>query len=253
MIHEELHSQVEYIVAHGIASRVEGRKVLIGSYHFVFEDEGCRIPEGKEEVFASLPKEYSHLYLSIEGQLAAVICVEDPLREEASEVVARLKALGLERLVMMTGDSQHTAKAVAAKVGLSQYRAEVLPQDKAAFVEEAKAQGGKIIMVGDGINDSPALSAAEVGIAISDGAQLAREIADIIISQDSLEGLVSLRLLSQALMRRIQSNYRYIVGGNLLLLALGLAGWITPTVAALLHNGSTLAIGLRSMGKLQSD
>ncbi len=249
LVHEEMHSKVEYIVAHGIATTIGDERAIIGSAHFVFEDEHCRIPEGKEEQFDLLPKEYSHLYLAINGELAAVICIEDPLREEAAGVVASLKKLGL-KVVMMTGDSERTAKAIAERVGIDEYFAEVLPEDKAHFVEQEKALGRKVIMIGDGINDSPALSAADAGIAISDGAELAREIADITIGKDDLNQLVILRQLSVALMKRIRKNYRSIVGFNSLLIALGVAGIIQPTTSALLHNTSTLLIGMSGMTNL---
>ena len=248
--HEEMHSTVQYVVAHGIASTIKEKRVVIGSYHFVFEDENCVIPAGKEELFASLPKEYSHLYLAIEGQLVAVICVEDPLREEAADVIRALKETGISNIVMMTGDSKHTAEAIAKRVGVDQYYAEVLPEDKARFVEEEKQKGKTVIMVGDGINDSPALSAADVGIAISDGAEIAREIADITIQADDLEQLVTLKLLSNALMKRIKRNYRSIVGFNAGLIGLGVAGVMQPTTTAMLHNTSTLAISLKNMGNL---
>ena len=248
--HEEVHSEVEYIVAHGISSMIDGQKVVIGSHHFVFEDEKCTIPEGKQELFDSLPEEYSHLYLAIENQLAGVICIEDPLREEAKTVVAELKKTGFGKIVMMTGDSDRTASAIAKRVGVDEYYSEVLPEDKAAFVEKEKAAGRKVIMIGDGINDSPALSAADVGIAISNGAEIAREIADITVGADDLGQIVTLRRLSNRLMKRIQSNYRFIVGFNSGLIVLGVTGVIQPTTSALLHNTSTLAIGLKSMKNL---
>ena len=247
LTHEEMHSKVEYIVAHGISTTVNGRKAIIGSHHFVFEDEKCAIPTGKEEIFKNLPEEYSHLYLGIEGELAAVICIEDPLRPEAPEVITALRQAGFTQIVMMTGDSDHTAKAIAAKVGVDKYYSEVLPEDKAKFVEEAKAQGRKVLMVGDGINDSPALSAADVGIAISDGAELAREIADITIGADDLSVMVTLKEISNGLMEKIHRNYRRIVGINGSLIALGVTGVIQPTMSALLHNTSTLLIGMDSM------
>ena len=250
--HDEMHSKVEYIVAHGIASTINEKRVVIGSAHFVFEDEHCTIPEGKQELFDSLPKEYSHLYLAIEGKLSAVICIEDPLREVASAVVASLKKAGLSKVVMMTGDSERTAAAIAKRVGVDEYYAEVLPEDKANFVEKEKAAGRKVIMIGDGINDSPALSAADVGIAISDGAEIAREIADITVGSDDLYQIVTLKLLSDSLMKRIHSNYRKIVVFNSLLIVLGVAGVIQPTTSALLHNSSTLLIGLESMQNLLS-
>ena len=247
LTHEEMHSKVEYIVAHGISTMVDGRKAIIGSHHFVFEDEKCTIPVGKEELFRNLPEEYSHLYLGIEGKLAAVICIEDPLRPEAPEVVKALRKAGFTQIVMMTGDSDRTAKAIATRVGVDKYYSEVLPEDKAKFVEEAKAQGRKVLMVGDGINDSPALSAADVGIAISDGAELAREIADITIGADDLSVLVTLKEISNGLMDKIHKNYRRIVGINGSLIALGVTGVIQPTMSALLHNTSTLLIGMDSM------
>ena len=247
LTHEEMHSKVEYIVAHGISTTVNGRKAIIGSHHFVFEDEKCAIPTGKEEIFKNLPEEYSHLYLGIEGELAAVICIEDPLRPEAPEVIKALRKAGFTQIVMMTGDSDRTAKAIAAKVGVDKYYSEVLPEDKAKFVEEAKAQGRKVLMVGDGINDSPALSAADVGIAISDGAELAREIADITIGADDLSVMVTLKEISNGLMDKIHKNYRRIVVINGSLIALGVTGVIQPTMSALLHNTSTLLIGMDSM------
>ena len=247
LTHEEMHSKVEYIVAHGISTTVDGRKAIIGSYHFVFEDEKCTIPVGKEELFRNLPEEYSHLYLGIEGKLAAVICIEDPLRPEAPEVIKALRKAGFTQIVMMTGDSDRTAKAIAARVGVDKYYSEVLPEDKAKFVEEARAQGRKVLMVGDGINDSPALSAADVGIAISDGAELAREIADITIGADDLSVMVTLKEISNGLMDKIHKNYRRIVGINGSLIALGVTGVIQPTMSALLHNTSTLLIGMDSM------
>ena len=253
LVHEELHSEVEYIVAHGISSMIENKKVVIGSYHFVFEDEQCTIPEGKEELFEKLPEECSHLYMAIEGKLAGVICIEDPLREEAKDVIKALKAAGIKKVVMMTGDSDRTAKVIAAKVGVDEYHAEVLPEDKAAFVEKEKAEGRKVIMIGDGINDSPALSASNVGIAISDGAQIAREIADVTIEGDHLHGLVTLKHISNHLMRRIHNNYRFIVGFNAGLIGAGVLGFIQPTTSAVLHNTSTLCIGLRSMKNLVSE
>ena len=248
--HEEMHSKVEYIVAHGISTQIEGKKAVIGSYHFVFEDEKVVIPEGMEEKFENLPEEYSHLYMAIEGKLAAVICIEDPLREEAVEVIRELRKAGLSKIVMMTGDSERTAKAIAKRVGVDEYYAEVLPEDKAEFCEREKAAGRKVIMIGDGINDSPALSAANVGIAISDGAEIAREIADVTIGADNLYEIVTLKVLSNALMKRIHKNYRTIVGFNTGLIVLGVAGVLQPTVSALLHNTSTLVITLKSMQNL---
>ena len=245
--HEEMHSKVEYIVAHGISTTIEGKKAVIGSYHFVFEDENSVIPKGMEEKFSRLPAEYSHLYLAIEGVLAAVICIEDPLRPEAAEIV---RQAGLKKIVMMTGDSERTAKAIAKKVGVDEYYAEVLPEDKANFVEKEKAEGRKVIMIGDGINDSPALSAADVGIAISEGAEIAREIADITVAADDLAEILVLRMLSNRLMKRIHRNYRFIVTFNAGLILLGVGGILQPTTSALLHNTSTLYIGLKSMGNL---
>ncbi|MGN0203644.1 MAG: heavy metal translocating P-type ATPase [Coprococcus sp.] len=247
LVHEELHSKVEYIVAHGISSKLDDRKVVIGSYHFVFEDENCQVPEGMEECFAGLPPEYSHLYMAIEHELAAVICIEDPLREEAASVVQALKMAGIHKVVMMTGDSERTAKAIAARVGVDEYYSEVLPEDKAGFIEKEKAAGRKVIMIGDGINDSPALSAADIGIAISDGAELAREIADVTIGAEDLNEIVILKSISDGLMKRIHGNYRFIVGFNTGLIVLGVGGIIQPTTSALLHNTSTLVIGLKSM------
>ena len=248
--HEEMHSKVEYIVAHGISTTIEGKKAVIGSYHFVFEDENSVIPKGMEEKFSRLPAEYSHLYLAIEGVLAAVICIEDPLRPEAAKIVRQLKKAGLKKIVMMTGDSERTAKAIAKKVGVDEYYAEVLPEDKANFVEKEKAEGRKVIMIGDGINDSPALSAADVGIAISEGAEIAREIADITVAADDLAEILVLRMLSNRLMKRIHRNYRFIVTFNAGLILLGVGGILQPTTSALLHNTSTLYIGLKSMGNL---
>ena len=248
--HEERHSQVEYVVAHGISSTIDGQKVVIGSYHFVFQDEHCVVPAGEEERFEALPDEYSHLYLAVAGQLAAVICIEDPLRREARDVVARLHALGLSKVVMMTGDSERTARAVAASVGVDEYYSEVLPEDKAAFVKKEHEAGRKVIMIGDGVNDSPALSEADAGVAVSAGAAIAREVADITISADDLYALVTLRELSQALMGRIHRNYRFIMSFNLFLIAMGVAGVLAPATTALLHNASTIAIALDSMTNL---
>lgn len=248
--HEEMHSKVQYIVAHGISSTINDRRVVIGSYHFVLEDEQCRIPDGMQERFDNLPTACSHLYLAIDGMLAAVICIEDPLREEASAVVNSLRKVGITNVVMMTGDSERTAKVIAKKVGVDQYYSEVLPEDKARFVEQEKAAGHKVIMIGDGINDSPALSAADVGIAISDGAEIAREIADVTIGADNLYEIVTLKALSNALVKRIHKNYRVIVGFNTSLILLGVGGILQPTTSALLHNTSTLVIGLKSMRPL---
>lgn len=248
--HEEMHSKVEYIVAHGISSFMEEKRVVIGSYHFVFEDEQCVIPEGKEVIFNNLPEECSCLYMAIDQQLAAVICIEDPVREEAADVIRDLRDNGIQKIVMMTGDSERTAAAIAHKVGVDEYYSEVLPEDKANFVEQEKALGHKVIMIGDGINDSPALSAADAGVAISDGAAIAREIADITIAADNLHEIVTLKKISNRLMQRIHRNYRFIVGFNAGLIALGVGGIIQPTTSSLLHNTSTLYIGLKSMENL---
>ena len=250
LVHDEMHSQVEYIVAHGISTTINEKKAIIGSYHFVFEDENCIIPEGKKELFNNLPLECTHLYLAIEGVLAAVICIEDPLREEAEAVISSLKKVGIKKVVMMTGDSERTAKVIAQKVGVDEYYSEVLPEDKAGFIEREKAAGRKVVMIGDGINDSPALSAANVGIAISDGAEIAREIADITVGSDDLYQIVTLKLLSDSLMKRIRGNYRFIVSFNLGLILCGVAGILQPTTSALLHNTSTLLISLKSMQNL---
>ena len=248
--HEEYHSKVEYLVAHGIASTVDEERVLIGSAHFVFEDERCVIPEGEQERFDALPPEYSHLYLAVGGQLAAVICISDPLREEAKEVLSTLRALGVTNTVMLTGDSYRTAAAIAAQVGVDDFRAGVLPADKAEYVARLRREGHTVLMVGDGINDSPALSEADAGIAISDGAAIAREIADITIAADSLWELVELRRIAMALMARIHSNHRFVIGFNGTLIALGVAGVLPPATSATLHNLSTLGVSLRSMGRL---
>ncbi|RHR07460.1 heavy metal translocating P-type ATPase [Pseudoflavonifractor sp. AF19-9AC] len=248
--HEEYHSKVEYLVAHGIASTVDEERVLIGSAHFVFEDEGCIIPEGEQERFDALPPEYSHLYLAVGRQLAAVICISDPLREEAKEVLSALRALGIASTVMLTGDSYRTAAAIAAQVGVDDFRAGVLPADKAEYVARLRREGHTVLMVGDGINDSPALSEADAGIAISDGAAIAREIADITIAADSLWELVELRRIAMALMARIHSNYRFVIGFNGALIALGVAGVLPPATSATLHNLSTLGVSLRSMSRL---
>ncbi|MBC8585578.1 heavy metal translocating P-type ATPase [Youxingia wuxianensis] len=248
--HEEYHSKVEYLVAHGIASTVDEERVLIGSAHFVFEDERCVIPEGEQERFDALPPEYSHLYLAVGGQLAAVICISDPLREEAKEVLSTLRALGVTNTVMLTGDSYRTAAAIAAQVGVDDFRAGVLPADKAEYVARLRRKGHTVLMVGDGINDSPALSEADAGIAISDGAAIAREIADITIAADSLWEIVELRRIAMALMARIHSNYRFVIGFNGALIALGVAGVLPPATSATLHNLSTLGVSLRSMSRL---
>ena len=251
--HEEYHSQVQYVVAHGISSMVEGKKVLIGSAHFVFEDEGCTIPEDEREKFDSLPAQYSHLYLCIAGELAAVICIFDPLRAEAKDAIRALHACGISKVVMMTGDNRRTAASVAEEVGVDEFYAEVLPEDKAAFIRREKAAGRTVIMIGDGVNDSPALSEADAGVAISTGAAIAREIADITIASEDLFELVTLRRISEALMGRIHRNYRFIVGFNLGLIVFGVAGLLPPTTSALLHNASTLAISLKSMTNLLPD
>lgn len=248
--HEEMHSKVNYIVAHGISSSINDHKVIIGSYHFVFEDEGCHIPEDQMDKFENLPTEYSHLYMAIDNKLAAVICIEDPLRPEAAAAIRALKAAGIKHVVMMTGDSERTAAAIAKRVGVDEYYSEVLPEDKANYIERQKAKGSKVIMVGDGINDSPALSAADAGVAVSDGAEIAREIADITVASDDLYQLVILKSLSNRLMKRIQRNYRTIVGFNTGLIGLGVAGILQPTTSALFHNTSTLLISLNNMKPL---
>lgn len=249
--HDEMHSKVEYVVAHGISSRLEGHeKAVIGSYHFVFEDEGCVIPENETEKFRRLPTEYSHLFMAIDGRLKAAICIFDPLREEAAEVVDALHKLGLNKVCMMTGDNEHTASAIARKLDLDEYHAEVLPRDKAEFIQREHEKGRRVIMIGDGVNDTPALSEADAGFAVSDGAAIAREIADITISSDSLWQLVTLRKISRALMKRINENYRFIIGFNASLIAFGVLGILSPATSALLHNGSTLVTGIRSMSNL---
>lgn len=248
--HEEYHSKVEYVVAHGISSTVENRKVVIGSYHFVFEDENCRIPDGDEQKFADISDEYSHLYLAVSGVLTAVICISDPLRKEAKDAIKALHALGVKNVVMMTGDNEKTAAAVAREVGVDEYHAEVLPEDKAKFIREEKTAGRTVIMIGDGVNDTPALSEADVGIAINTGAAIAKEIADITISSEDLFEIVKLRELASALTKRIDKNYRFIVGFNFMLIVLGVAGFIQPTTSAMLHNMSTLGISLKSMTNL---
>ena len=250
LYHEEKHSKVEYIVAHGISTMIDGERTVIGSYHFVFEDEKCVITEEQRQKFEELPAEYSHLYLAIENQLAAVICIADPLRKEAEAVVNSLKKAGISKVVMMTGDSERTASAIADRIGADEYYSEVLPEDKAKFVEKEKTQGRKVIMIGDGINDSPALSAADVGIAISDGAEIAREIADITIGADDLFGIMTLKAISDGLMKRIGRNYRFIVGFNAGLIVLGIGGILQPAASAFLHNTSTLAVSLKSMQNL---
>ena len=245
--HQEMHTKVEYIVAHGIASSIGGKKVVIGSYHFVFEDEACRIRPEYQDKFRKLPAEYSHLYLAVDHILEGVICIEDPVREEAADVIRVLREEGFKKIVMMTGDSERTASAIAAGLGVDEYYSEVLPEEKAAFVQKEKEKGRRVVMVGDGINDSPALSASDVGIAISDGAEIAREIADITVAADDLRQLVVLRRLSKNMMRRIGRNYKAILGINGTLIVCGVAGVIQPTTSAFLHNASTLALSLRSM------
>jgi len=248
--HKEMHSKVHYVVAHGIASEIDGKKTVIGSYHFVFEDEKCKLLKKDEKKLEALPDEYSRLYLAIDGKLCAVICIFDPIREEAPEIVKGLRALGISKICMMTGDSEKTAAAVAAQLELDEYHAEVLPGTKAEFVRKEHEAGRKVIMIGDGVNDTPALSEADVGIAISDGAAIAREVADVTLSAENLRELVFLRALSMALMRRIHSNYNFIIGFNALLIALGVGGMLPPATGALLHNGSTLVTGLKSMTNL---
>ena len=248
--HEEMHSEVEYIVAHGIASRVGGERVVIGSYHFVFEDEHCIVPADEQEKFDQMPAEYSHLYMAASGQLVGVICIADPLRPEAASVLRQLHKLGIRNTVMMTGDSYRTAEAIARQVGVDQFFAEVLPEDKANFVQKAKAEGHTVVMIGDGINDSPALSAADIGIAINSGAAIAREIADVTIKADSLEELVTLKTIANALQHRVSSNYRFVLSFNSALIALGALGILQPAASAMLHNLSTIGISLRSMTNL---
>ena len=250
LTHEEMHSKVEYIVAHGISSTINDKKIIIGSHHFVFEDEGAVVPEDKKEQFEQLPEQYSHLYMAMDGKLVAVICIEDPLRVETAEVIRELKHLGIHKVVMMTGDSDRIAANIAQKAGVDAYYSEVLPEDKANFVEQEKKAGHKVIMVGDGINDSPALSAADVGIAISDGAEIAREIADVTIAADDLREIITLKKISNALMKRIDRNYKVIVGFNTALILFGVGGVLQPTMSALLHNTSTILISLKSMENL---
>ena len=250
LVHEELHTKVEYIVAHGISSTINDKKIIIGSHHFVFEDEGAVVPEDKKEQFEQLPEQYSHLYMAMDGKLVAVICIEDPLRVETAEVIRELKHLGIHKVVMMTGDSDRIAANIAQKAGVDAYYSEVLPEDKANFVEQEKKAGHKVIMVGDGINDSPALSAADVGIAISEGAEIAREIADVTIAADDLRGIITLKKISNALMKRIDRNYKVIVGFNTALILFGVGGVLQPTMSALLHNTSTILISLKSMENL---
>jgi len=253
LTHEEMHSKVEYIVAHGIATTIKDKRTVIGSRHFVMEDEKCVIPRGREEQFENLPAQYSHLYLAIEGTLAAVICIEDPIREEAPEVIDKLRKAGIEKVVMMTGDGERAASAIAEKLGLDEYYSEVLPEDKAKYIRIEKDKGRKVVMIGDGINDSLALSTADIGIAISDGAEIAREVADVTIAAEDLNEIVVLKLLSNALMKRIKGNYRSIVGFNAGLIGLGIMGVIPPATSALLHNSSTLLFTLKSMGNLLTE
>ena len=248
--HEEQHSKVEYIVAHGISSLVGDEKVVIGSYHFVFEDENCTVPQDEQDKFNTIPNEYSQLYMAINRTLVAVICIEDPIKDNVKQTLDDLRANGIDKIVMMTGDSERTAKAVAEKLGIDEYHAEVMPEDKAMFIEKMQTDGNSVIMVGDGINDSPALSKADVGIAISSGAAIAREIADITVSSDDLNSLVTLKEISNLLMARIRSNYRSIMSFNSALIVLGVLGVIPPTTSAFLHNASTLAFTLKSMTKL---
>ena len=250
LVHEELHTKVEYIVAHGISSTINDKKIIIGSHHFVFEDEGAVVPEDKKEQFEQLPEQYSHLYMSMDGKLVSVICIEDPLRVETAEVIRELKHLGIHKVVIMTGDSDRIAANIAQKAGVDAYYSEVLPEDKANFVEQEKKAGHKVIMVGDGINDSPALSAADVGIAISEGAEIAREIADVTIAADDLREIITLKKISNALMKRIDRNYKVIVGFNTALILFGVGGVLQPTMSALLHNTSTILISLKSMENL---
>ena len=250
LVHEELHTKVEYIVAHGISSTINDKKIIIGSHHFVFEDKGAVVPEDKKEQFEQLPEQYSHLYMAMDGKLVAVICIEDPLRVETAEVIHELKHLGIHKVVMMTGDSDRIAANIAQKAGVDAYYSEVLPEDKANFVEQEKKAGHKVIMVGDGINDSPALSAADVGIAISEGAEIAREIADVTIAADDLREIITLKKISNALMKRIDRNYKVIVGFNTALILFGVGGVLQPTMSALLHNTSTILISLKSMENL---
>lgn len=250
LVHEEMHTKVEYVVAHGISTTVDGKKTIIGSRHFVFEDEKCQVPEGKEELFHGLPAHHSHLFLAVENMLVGVICIEDPIRGEAADVIRKLREVGFWKVVIMTGDSERTANCVARTLGVREYYSEVLPEDKANYILEQKALGRKVVMIGDGINDSPALSAADVGIAISDGAEIAREIADITIGSEDLYQIVTLKKLSDALVKRIRKNYREIVGINGALIGLGVAGMIAPTTSAMIHNTSTLAIGVESMTNL---
>lgn len=250
LVHEELHTKVEYIVAHGISSTINDKKIIIGSHHFVFEDEGAVVPEDKKEQFEQLPEQYSHLYMAMDGKLVAVICIEDPLRVKTAEVIRELKHLGIHKVVMMTGDSDRIAANIAQKAGVDAYYSEVLPEDKANFVEQEKKAGHKVIMVGDGINDSPALSAADVGIAISEGAEIAREIADVTIAADDLREIITLKKISNALMKRIDRNYKVIVGFNTALILFGVGGVLQPTMSALLHNTSTILISLKSMENL---
>ena len=250
LTHDEMHSKVEYIVAHGIASMVDGKRIVIGSGHFIFDDEHCVIPEGEEALYENRPEEYSHIYMALDGKLVAIICIQDPLRPEAPQVLKNLRKAGFRNLVMMTGDSERTAAAVAAKIGVDKFYAEVLPEDKARFIKEAKKSGHRVVMVGDGINDSPALSEADAGVAIAEGADIAREIADITISAHDLQQLVVLKEISTLLMKRVQFNYDFVISFNAGLIGLGVMGILPPATTALLHNGSTIAISLHSMTDL---
>ncbi len=250
LTHDEMHSKVEYIVAHGIASMVDGKRIVIGSGHFIFDDEHCVIPEGEEALYENRPEEYSHIYMALDGKLVAIICIQDPLRPEAPQMLKNLRKAGFRNLVMMTGDSERTAAAVAAKIGVDKFYAEVLPEDKARFIKEAKKSGHRVVMVGDGINDSPALSEADAGVAIAEGADIAREIADITISAHDLQQLVVLKEISTLLMKRVQFNYDFVISFNAGLIGLGVMGILPPATTALLHNGSTIAISLHSMTDL---
>ncbi|MGX8126791.1 heavy metal translocating P-type ATPase [Clostridioides difficile] len=251
--HKEMHTEVEYIIAHGISTKVDNKKVIIGSKHFVFEDEKCTIPDGEDDKYNNLSDEYSHLFMSISGKLSAVICINDPLREEAKYVISNLKEYGIKKIVMMTGDSEKTAKSIASKIGVDEYYSEVLPEDKANFVKNEKLNGRKVIMIGDGINDSPAISESDVGIAMSEGAEIAREISDITISADNLNNLIVLKQISDKLMKRIDLSSKFIIGFNLGLILLGVGGFVRPSTSAFLHNASTVGISLKSMTNLLED
>lgn len=251
--HKEMHTEVEYIIAHGISTKVDNKKVIIGSKHFVFEDEKCTIPDGEDDKYNNLSDEYSHLFMAISGKLSAVICINDPLREEAKYVISNLKEYGIKKIVMMTGDSEKTAKSIASKIGVDEYYSEVLPEDKANFVKNEKLNGRKVIMIGDGINDSPAISESDVGIAMSEGAEIAREISDITISADNLNNLIVLKQISDKLMKRIDLSSKFIIGFNLGLILLGVGGFVRPSTSAFLHNASTVGISLKSMTNLLED